>query len=81
LTYTAEAPFTFPGGGFIVGFGGSPPGAYADFGCEQVLVGITPSDASGFFHRRFYATADQSLSVLDGAGDTTSIGGIVIRPR
>jgi hypothetical protein len=79
LIYTAEAPFDFPGGGFIVGFGGSPPGAYADFGCEQVLVGTSSSDISGFFHRRFYIQTDQTLGVLDGSNsDGGSLGGIKI---
>jgi hypothetical protein len=82
LSYTAEAPFAFPGGGLIVGFGGSPPGTYADNGCEQVLVGTTSSDSSGFFHRRFYFQVDRTLDVLDtGSSDTSSLGGIVIRPR
>lgn len=81
LRYRAEAPFSFPGGGFIIGFGGSPPGAYADPGCEQVLVGTTSSDPSGFFHRRFYFQQDQTLSPLDvGNSDGSSIGGVIIRP-
>jgi len=82
LTYTAEAPFNFPGGGFIVGFGGSPPGAYADFGCEQVLVQTTPADLNPFFYRRFYFQLDQPLGVLDSANsDPFALGGIVIKPN
>ena len=65
LTYTAEAPFNFPGGGFIVGVGGTPPGTFADGGCDQVLVYTTPGDSSGFFHQRFYFQQDQPLGVLD----------------
>jgi hypothetical protein len=56
LMYTAEAPFSFPGGGLIVGFGGSPPGVFADSGCEQVLVTTTCHDASGHFYARFFST-------------------------
>jgi hypothetical protein len=82
LTYTAEAPFDFTGGGFIVGFGGSPPGAYADQGCEQVLVGANSADSSGFFHRRFYFRGDQPMEALDsGNSDTGWLGGIVIKPN
>ena len=81
LTYTSEGSFNFPGGGLIVGFGGSPPGAYADFGCEQVLVVTDSSDSSGFFHRRFYYETDQPLGVLDGGNsDNSWMGGIVIKP-
>jgi hypothetical protein len=82
LTYTAEAPFNFPGGGFIVGFGGSPPGAYADFGCEQVLVQTSPADLNPYFYRRFYYQTDQPLGVLDfGNSDAFALGGIVIKPN
>lgn len=80
LVYTAEAGFNFPGGGLIVGFGGSPPGAYADRNCEQVLVYTNGGDASGNFYARFFRKPDQSLGVLDsGSGGTgSSLGGIII---
>lgn len=84
LRYNVEAPFTFPGGGLIVGFGGSPPGAYADDGCEQVLVQTTGGDASGHFYARFFLKPDQTLGVLDvltgGGGNGLSLGGVVILP-
>lgn len=83
LIYTSEVSFSFPGGGLIVGFGGSPPGAYADFGCEQVLVATTSADASGNFYSRFFLKPDQTLDVLDsfsGGGTALAIGGIVIGP-
>ena len=82
LIYTAEASFSFPGGGLIVGFGGSPPGAYADTGCDQVLVRTTATDASGMFYARFFSKPDQTLGVLDtGSGGTAiELGGIVIGP-
>lgn len=82
LTYTAEGPFNFPGGGFIVGFGGSPPGAYADRGCDQVLVQTSPADPNPYFYRRFYFRSDQPLEVLDsGNSDPFALGGIVIKPN
>jgi hypothetical protein len=85
LTYTVERSFKFPGGGLIVGFGGSPPGAYTDGGCEQVLVKVSSQDPSGLFHARFFFRPDQSLDVLDdlrfgGGGNAVAMGGIVIRP-
>lgn len=81
LIYTATASFSFPGGGLIVGFGGSPPGAFADFGCQQVLVRTNGGDASGFFYARFFYRPDQSLGVLDGGsgGTGSELGGIVIQ--
>jgi hypothetical protein len=83
LTYTADAPFSFPGGGFIVGFGGTPPGTYVDGGCHQVLVSTTYADPSGNFHRRFYSHPDQSLQTLDDrlGTDNNYLGGIIIRPQ
>mgnify|MGYP001568751560 CR=1 FL=1 len=83
LIYTSEASFSFPGGGLIVGFGSSPPGAYADYGCEQVLVRTTSGDASGHFYSRFFSKPDQTLAVLDditGGGSAVELGGIVIGP-
>lgn len=85
LTYTVERSFKFPGGGLIVGFGASPPGAYTDGGCEQVLVRVSSQDPSGLFHARFFFRPDQSLDVLDdlrfgGGGNAVAMGGIVIRP-
>ncbi len=84
LVYTAEATFHFPGGGFIVGFGGSPPGGYADMGCEQVLVNTNCNDASGLFYARFFMKPDRTLDVLDvltgGNGNGSVIGGMAIWP-
>ena len=86
LVYTAEAPFSFPGGGLIVGFGASPPGAFADGGCEQVLVHTDNQDASGFFYRRFCFFPDQYAGFLDvpsplpgGTCRGRFLGGIVIQ--
>ena len=85
LIYTAEAPFSFPGGGLIIGFGGSPPGTFADAGCEQVLVQTTNQDASGFFYARFWWPSPQdhlTLGVLDSrfsGGTGIALGGVVIQ--
>lgn len=84
LICTVEGRFTFPGGGLVVGFGASPPGAYTDGGCEQVLVRARSQDPSGMFYARFFFRPDQSLDVLDdlrfgGGGNAVAMGGIVIR--
>ena len=82
LVYTAEGPFSFPGGGLIVGFGGSPPGVFADSGCEQVLVRTDNQDVSGFFYARFFNLPDQHTGVLDAGlvgGTAIELGGIVIQ--
>lgn len=80
LTYTAEAPFTFAGGGFLIGFQGSPPAAYQDFGCQQVLVRTDGGDNSGNFYARFFRRPDLSLGVLDSGGGGTGLelGGFIL---
>ena len=75
LKYTADAPFTFGGGGLIIRFNGA--GMFASDGtCDQVLHGFDSSDSSGFFVTRFYNDSDGSYpwSGMDGS----SIGGFVI---
>jgi len=83
LRYTSEAAFAFTGGGFIVGFGSSPPGNYQDFGCEPTVEGTTSSDVSKDFYARFCFKDDQDLGTLDNpglcSGTAIAIGGIVIR--
>ncbi len=81
LVYAAEASFSFPGGGLIVGFGASPPGAFADGGCEQVLVHTDNQDVSGFFYARVLDLPDQHTGVLDAGarGTAVRLGGIVIQ--
>ena len=76
LEFTAEAPFSFPGGGLIVAF---DPGGIDDPGCEQVLIGASGSDASGLFYARFYLHPLLDAGVLDSDGwSTGSIGALVI---
>lgn len=58
LQFTAEASFSFPGGGLIIRFS-NPGGAYAsDNNCTQVLVYTDSSDSSGYFVQRFYGDAN-----------------------
>lgn len=83
LTYLAEASFGFPGGGLIVGFGGSPPGAYADFNCDQVLSITDCADPRGVFYGRFCSKPDLTLGTLDDTtsgcgGIHASLGGMII---
>ena len=58
LKFTAQAPFSFPGGGLIIRFS-NPSASYAtDMTQTAVLGGATDSDSSGFFVKRFYADSD-----------------------
>jgi hypothetical protein len=70
LMYTAEAPFSFAGGGLIVGFAGSPPAAYADNGCEQMLAAAQHDDPSGYFYARFYYHSHLTTGPLDVSGNS-----------
>ena len=81
LVYTAEASFTFPGGGLIVGVSGTPEATYVDYGCNQVLAYTSSADPSEKFYARFWSQSDQSLAVLDvvtGGGNADFIGGMRI---
>jgi len=78
LTYTATSSFTFGGGGFIIAFGGTPPGTYSDANCAQVDVITNSSDASGMFYKRFYSTSFLYSGVLDASGDNSSLIGFKI---
>jgi hypothetical protein len=74
LQFTAEAPFSFPGGGLIIRFS-NPGGAYAtDLQEDATLLNLAAStDSSGFFVKRFYHDAD-GLPPYDSS-DTFAIGG------
>ena len=81
LEYTAIANFSFAGGGFMIGFAGSPPATFADGSCEQVLVAVSSFDASGKFYTRFLARPHLDLGALDvGSGSdlTQALGGFHI---
>ena len=72
LTYTAEAPFSFPGGGLLIGFQASPPAIEAHGGCQQVLVTTSTNDAiAGDPDGNHVGTATNGVL---GSRPTTSIG-------
>jgi len=74
LQFTAQAPFSFPGGGLIIRFS-NPGGAYAtDIQQDPTLLNLANNtDSSGFFVKRFYHDAD-GLPPYDSS-DTSAIGG------
>ena len=58
LSFTAQAPFNFAGGGLIMRFS-NPSAAYAtDTTCTANLVGTSSTDTSGFFVKRFFDDSD-----------------------
>jgi hypothetical protein len=58
LQFTAEAPFSFPGGGLIIRFSDPSPSYEADTTCTQVLVQTESTDTSAFFVQRAFRDAD-----------------------
>jgi hypothetical protein len=58
LRFTAEAPFSFPGGGLIIRFSDPSTSYEADTNCDGVLNAATSSDTSGFFVRRSFQDPD-----------------------
>jgi hypothetical protein len=74
LQFTAEAPFSFPGGGLIIRFSDPSTSYEADTSCDQVLVGASSTDTSGFFVRRAFKDADGVAPWSGGLFDTVSIG-------
>jgi hypothetical protein len=58
LAFTAEAPFSFPGGGLIVRFSNPSPVYAADNFCNGNLVGANSSDTTGQFVLRTFNDAD-----------------------
>jgi hypothetical protein len=72
LRFTAEAPFSFPGGGLIIRFSDPSTSYEADNTCTQVLVKGSSSDTSGFFVRVGLRDADGVAPWPDG--NTTNIG-------
>lgn len=65
LTYTATASFTFTGGGFIIGFGTTPPGTYIDSVINYDGVYTSSADSSGYFYQRFAFRSHLTMDVLD----------------
>jgi hypothetical protein len=74
LQFTAQAPFTFAGGGLIIRFS-DPGGAYAtDLQEDATLINNANStDSSGFFVKRFFHDADGLPPYTDS--DTQGIAG------
>lgn len=86
LRYSAEAPFSFPGGGLLVGFQGSPPATFADLTPDGFVAGARCTDPSGQLHARFLGLPDQTTGNLDDlavgiSSNGVQIGGIVIFPE
>ncbi|HET9333633.1 MAG TPA: hypothetical protein VFQ21_08625 [Gemmatimonadota bacterium] len=85
LRYTAEAPFTFAGGGLLVGFRGRPPATFVDSNSAGSITGATCTDPSGHLYARFAHLPDQTTGILDvpgtNTGDGTFIGGMIIFPE
>jgi hypothetical protein len=76
LTFTAQAPFSFPGGGLVIRFG-NPGGAFAtdvnDPGSPVEGNTAQPSDPSGQFVERIVRDLD---GIAPWTGDTYVDGGI-----
>jgi hypothetical protein len=59
LGFTAQAPFSFPGGGLIIRLSNPAGTAFmADMTCDADLVAATSADPSGKFVKRFFADTD-----------------------
>ena len=58
LRFTAQAPFSFEGGGLIIRFSNPSASYQTDATCTGDLVGAPASDPSGKFVKRFYADTD-----------------------
>lgn len=58
LRFSAEAPFSFPGGGLIIRFSNPSASYLADDTCDQIVVTALATDSSGFFVQRAFADAD-----------------------
>lgn len=84
LRFAAEAPFSFPGGGLLVGFRGSPPATFTDSNPDGSITGARCTDPGGHLYTRFFHLPDQTTGLLDvpntNTGDGVMIGGIVIFP-
>ena len=72
LQFTAQAPFSFPGGGLIIRFGNPSATYMTDTTCTGDLVAGGSSDSSGFFVERIFNDADGGAP-WDG-GDLSDVG-------
>jgi len=79
LTFAAEAPFDFQGGGLIIRFSNPSPGFDADATCTPVLVSALASDSSGHFVQRVFREEDGVSPWVSGGSSTAGfIGGFRI---
>jgi hypothetical protein len=73
LRFTAQAPFTFAGGGLIARFSNPSASYLLDTTCTPVAYrGINSMDASGFFVERVFADAD-GTAPWDKSGDDSIV--------
>jgi hypothetical protein len=58
LRFTAQAPFSFPGGGLIIRISNPGPNFIGDQTCDGQLVGNDAPDGNGFFVKRVFTDLD-----------------------
>jgi hypothetical protein len=73
LQFTAEAPYSFPGGNLIIRFSNPSASYQTDSTCTQVLHVGTSTDTSGYFIARVYRDSD-GVAPWDGDSDLVDIG-------
>lgn len=81
LTFTAEAPFSFSGGGLIIRFSNAGGAFAADNTPDLTLAGVSSADTSGHFVTRFYNDADGVYGALWDSFDAVSMAGFHIGGR
>ena len=79
MQFTAQAPFSFPGGGLLMRFSNASAAYATDVGCTGNLVAGKTSDSSGLFVERFFNDAD-GLDPWD-ITNTGDIGAFRITPQ
>jgi hypothetical protein len=75
---TPKKTFKFPGGGLVIRFSNPSAGYRADETCDQVLVGTTESDPSGYFVGRTDPSDPDGVAPWEGVG-TSDVGGFRIQ--
>jgi hypothetical protein len=74
LQFSAQAPFSFPGGGLIIRFSDPSTSYSADTTCTGNLNGGSSTDTSGFFVRRSFNDPDGVFPWAGPAFTLSSIG-------
>ncbi len=77
LQFTAEAPYSFPGGNLIIRFSNPSASYQTDSTCTQVLHVGTSADTSGYFIARGYRDSD-GVAPWDGDSSQNEIGAFQI---